>query len=315
MLENFSKVIDEAKKSGPVTISVAAAQDKEVLLAIKAAYDMGLAKAILVGDSYLIWPIVNEIGLPSDIEVIHEPDIKEAALTAVKLVNKGEAQVLMKGLINSSIFLGAVLNREFGLRSGRMLSHLAAFEIPGQNKLVFHTDGGMNVAPSLDEKKGILLNAIEALMAIGIETPNIALLAANEQVNSKMPVTQDCLSLVEMSKTGKIPPCVIEGPMSMDVAASADAAKHKGIESKIAGNVDLFVVPTIEAGNMVGKTLVCYAGAKIGGIILGATHTIVLCSRSDNAEAKINSIALACLVASRTEGMMDEFCSKVQQMS
>lgn len=297
MLRNFKELIERTKKLGRVTVSVAAAQDKDVLLAIKGAWDEGLVDAILVGDVVLIKPIIAEVGLPENIKVIHEPDDDMAALKAVNLVRKGEAQILMKGLINSSNFLKAVLNPDHGLRTGRILSHFAAFEIPGQKKLAFHTDGGMNVAPTLEEKKEILVNALEALEKLGITKPNVAVLTANEQVNPKIPVTMDAKALSEMGEAGLLPSCVIEGPIAMDVAASAEAAKHKGIKSKIAGDVDLFLVPTIEAGNMVGKTLVNYAKAKIAGVILGATHPVVMVSRADTPEAKVHSIALACLTA------------------
>lgn len=297
-MKNFKDIIENAKESGRVTVSVAGAQDREVLLSIKASQELGLANAILVGDSNLIEPMAEEIGLGNQCNIVHEPDIQKAAATAVKLVKNGEAQVLMKGLINSNPFLKAVLDREYGLRTFSMLSHLAAFEIPGQKKLVFISDVAMNISPTLEEKKSILINAIESLKAMGITRPNIALLAANEQVSEKMPVTVDCS---ELSKTfAKLYPlCQVEGPITMDVAASSEAAHHKGIDSKIAGNVDLFLVPSIEAGNMIAKTWSYYAGAKTGGIIIGATQPIVLCSRADSAEGKKNAIALACLVASQ----------------
>jgi len=299
MLRNFQEVIDKAKGLGPVVMSVSVAQDKDVLFAVKAAEEAGLARAILVGDKNLIEPLLAEVGLAADGRIIHEVDLDQAALTAASLVNGGEAQILMKGLINSSNFLRAALHPQQGLRSGKILSHFAAFEIPGEKKLVFHTDGGMNIAPSLEEKKAILVSALGALRTMGIEKPKVAVLAANEQVNPKMPVTVDGKALADMGTAGQLPPCVIEGPIAMDVAISAEAAKHKGITSKITGDVDLFLVPTIEAGNMVGKTLVYYAKAKIAGIIIGATHPIVMVSRADTAESKLYSIALACLVLER----------------
>ncbi len=299
MLRNFSEVMERARELGKVTVSVAAAQDRDVLAAVKEAAAEGIVDAILVGDAGLIKPLASEIGLPADTRIIHEPDLDKAALTAVSLVSEGKAQILMKGLINSSNFLRAALNPERGLRSGRILCHFAAFEIPGEQKLAFHTDGGMNIAPSLTEKKEILINALTTLNQMGIEKPNVAVLTANEQVNPKMPATLDAQALAKMGEDGELPPCVIEGPIAMDVAASAEAAKHKGISSRIAGQVDLFLVPTIEAGNMVGKTLVNYAKARIAGMILGATHPIVMVSRSDSAEAKVHSIALACLTVPR----------------
>lgn len=297
MIRNFKEVIDKARALGRTTVSVAAAQDMEILKAVKAAYDEGIADGILVGDAGIIKPMAEEIGLPESVRIIDEPDMDMAALKAVSLVKEGEAGILVKGLINSSNFLRAALNEEWGLRTGRILNHLAAFEIPGEKKLVFHADGGMNIAPNLEQKKGILINTIETLNSIGIENPKVAVLAANEQVNPKMPVTLDAKALVEMAEAGELPPCIIEGPIAMDVAARREAAEHKGIDSRISGDVDIFLVPDIEAGNMIGKTLVCYAKAKIGGVIIGATHPMVLVSRSDSAEAKLNSIALACLIA------------------
>jgi phosphate butyryltransferase len=299
VFQNFEQVVKAARELGRVTVAVAAAQDAEVIEAIKLAGELGLVNAILVGDAESIRPMAQSVGLPAETRIIHEPDVDQAALKAVELVHNGEAQVLLKGLINSSNFLRAALNPERGLRSGRILSHLAVFEIPGEKKLAFHVDGGMNIAPTLIEKKEILISAVEALHKMGIEKPNVAALTANELVNPKMPATLDAKSLVEMWQAGEFPSCVVEGPIAMDVAASSAAAHHKGISSQIAGNVDIFLVPDIEAGNMVGKTLVCYAKAKMAGVILGATHPIVLVSRSDNAESKVNSLALACLLASR----------------
>ncbi|MBP2651791.1 MAG: phosphotransacetylase [Firmicutes bacterium] len=299
MLQSFNEIVSKAKSLGKITISVAVAQDLEVLEALKAAEDAGLAKCILVGDAEQIKPLVAKVGLSADTKIIHEPDIDKAALEAVKKVSSGEAQIYMKGLLNSSNFLRAALNAEFGLRSGRILSHFVALQIPGVDKLVFKTDGGMNIAPNLQEKKGILLNAIEALKNMGIENPNIAALAANEQVNPKMQATVDAKGLVDMAAAGELPGCVIEGPIAMDVAASAEAAKHKGIPSKIAGNVDIYLVPTIEAGNIFGKIMVHFVKAKNAGIILGATNPIVMVSRSDTPEAKFNSIALACIALKR----------------
>jgi len=299
LLKNFQYLVEQAKTLGMVTVSVAAAQDREVLEAVKAAADLGLVKAILVGDEAAIRPLAAEIGLPADVRIINETDLDKAALTAASLVRNGEAQILMKGLINSSNFLRGALNAECGLRSGRQLSHFVGFEVPGEEKLVFHTDGGMNVAPGLAEKKQILTNAIEALKSMGVEKPYVAALTANEQVNPKIPATVDADGLVQAVKAGEIPACVIEGPIALDVALSPEAGKHKGIKSEIAGKVDIFMVPNIESGNVLGKSLVFYAKAKIAGVILGATHPIVMTSRSDTAEAKTNSIAMACCLVKR----------------
>jgi phosphate butyryltransferase len=301
MWSHFSEILESVRKTDRNTLSVAAAHDEEVLLAVKEARRQGLADCVLVGDASLIRLMAEKIGLPGDIRIIDEPDADQAAYIAVDLILRGEANVLMKGKINSSNFLSAVLNREHGLRAANILVHMAAFEIPGVRKLVFHVDGGMNIAPTLEEKKEILIVTIKTLQNIGIERPKVAVLAANEQVSQKMPVTMDAKALVEMAEQGLLPPSIIEGPIAMDVAASAEAARHKGISSEIAGDVDIFLLPDIEAGNIVGKALVNYANAKIAGVVIGATHPIVLTSRSECAEAKLNSIALACLISPERE--------------
>lgn len=297
MYKNYSDIIEKVKERGVVTVSVAAAQDRDVLEAVKMAHELGIAKAILVGDEKKIKPLAKEIGLGKEISIIDVPKKKEAALKAVSLVREGQAQVLMKGIINSSDFLQAVLNPEVSLKKERLLSHLAAFEIPQEKKIIFHTDGGMVISPNLEEKKEILFNAIEALQKMGIDNPKIAVLTANEKVNPKMLATLDAKALVEMRKKEEIPTGIIEGPITMDVAVNPAAAKHKGIESKITGEADLFLVPDIEAGNLIGKTLIYYGHAKMAGIILGATHPIVMTSRAETAEGKLNSLALACLVS------------------
>ncbi|MBP2638775.1 MAG: Phosphate butyryltransferase [Firmicutes bacterium] len=299
MLRDFHDVLEKAKNCGKMTIGVAVAQDRDVLKALKLAYDFGLVQPILVGDATAIKPLLAEIGLPIDTAIVDEPDIKKAALTTVALVHKGEAKVLMKGLINTSDFLKAVLNAEVGLRTGHLLSHLAAFEVPGEAKLIFHSDGGMNIAPSLAEKKDILTNAMFALQALGVEQPKIAVLTANEQVSPKMSATIDAKALADMAAAGELPAGVVEGPISLDVAISPEAAMHKGLASKISGQVDLFLMPNIETGNTLSKSLIYYAKGKMAGIVLGATNPIVLTSRAETPEGKLHSIALACLVAGK----------------
>lgn len=299
MYYNYQQIIEKIKNRGPVILSVAVAQDKEVLKAIQLAQDAGIIQPILVGDTDLIHPMLEEVGLSSHTQMIHEPDVVKAALEAVSLVKNGKAQVLMKGLINSSHFLQAVLHKEKGLRTGQLLSHLAVFEIPGQKKLIFVTDGGMNIAPTLQDKKNILVNAMLALHSMGIECPRVAVLAANEIVNNKMPVTVDADLLAEMSRMGELPLGIVEGPIALDVAICPEAAAHKEIESQVSGLADLLLVPTIEVGNILGKALIYFAQSKMAGIVLGATHPIVMTSRAETPEGKLNSIALACLVNPR----------------
>lgn len=295
MLKGFAELIDKAKAAGPFTVSVAAAQDRDVIEAMKLVDDMGLARGLFVGDERAIRPLLEEAGFSSDTPVVATADDVETAREAVARVRSGEAQVLMKGFINTSLFMKAVLNRDEGLRTGRLISHMACYEIPGQKKLTFCSDSGINVAPDLEQKKQILTNALNTLHAFGMETPKVAALAANEMVDPKIPATADARALVQMHERGELPECIIEGPLSLDIAYDREIARHKGIESRVAGDVDLFLSPTIEVGNVLGKAWLMYCKASWGGLVMGASHPIVLGSRSDTAEIKINSIALACL--------------------
>ncbi|MCE1158339.1 MAG: phosphate butyryltransferase [Spirochaetia bacterium] len=298
-MKNLHDLIGAARILGSRKVCVAAAEDGETIKAVRDAVSLGLVEGILVGDQAKITALCGVEGLPRGMSVEHAASCVDAAFKAVSIVKAGEADVLMKGLINTSDFLKAVLNPENGLRTDRLLSHLAAFEIPGEAKLIFHSDGGMNVLPRLEEKKAILKNALDALHRLGIENPNVAILAANEKVDPKIPSTVDAKAIVDAWKAGEFSRCVIEGPIAMDVATSEAAAGHKGIRSAIAGKTDLFIFPSIEAGNIAGKLLMRYGRAKMAGIIVGAVKPIVLVSRSDDSFAKIASIALACLASSR----------------
>lgn len=299
ILKSLNDLVDAARRLGSTTVAVAAAEDIETVEAVRNAISLGFIKAILVGDQSRILALCGTEGLPEGARIVHAASLPDAAWKATAIVSSGEADVLMKGLINTSDFLKAVLNPEKGLRTERLLSHLAAFEIPGESKLMFHSDGGMVVLPKLEEKKAILRNALDALQRLGIKNPNVAILAANEKIDPKIPSTTDARAIVDAWERGEFPECIIEGPIAMDVATSEAAAKHKGINSVIAGKVDLFIFPSIEAGNIAGKILVRYGGAKMAGIILGASKPIVLVSRSDNASAKVFSIALACLASKK----------------
>ena len=297
MLNSFDEIRAGLRPDGRRIVSVAAAGDAEIIEAVSMIVSADIATPILVGDAGKIRMLAKQAKLPAGIRIIDAADDAKAAHVAAKLVRDGEANVLMKGLVNTSDFLRAVLDKETGIRGEGILSHMAFFEVPGFKKLQAQTDGGMNLYPTLEEKVKILDNALGALHALGVTTPKVAALSANEQVNPKMISSMDADALAKMNNAGEITGCIVEGPIALDVALSAGAAKHKKIESRIAGNVDLFLVPNIDAGNIHGKTLVCCAGAKMAGIVLGAKAPIVLASRSDNAESKFNSIVLACAIA------------------
>ncbi len=292
----FDALFDRAKSLGKAKVAIAAAADKEVMEAIKLAVREELITPVLIGDVEQIKRLAVEIKFSLEsVELIDEPNALEAANRAVDIIVDGEAHFLMKGLINSSDFLRAVLRSERGLRTGRLLSHLAAFQVPGFSRLLFVTDGGMNIAPSLAQKKEILENSLLYLQGIGMDLVNVILLAANEIVDSKMPATMDAQALVEMSRAGEFPGAVVEGPLALDGAVSAVALKHKGISSQINGEVDLFLTPTIEVGNVLGKSMVYFAGATMAGIILGAQVPIVLTSRSDTPRSKFMALTMAAL--------------------
>lgn len=294
MVKNFDELIKEAQAQPARTVSVAVAQDKAVLEAVKNAADLEFIKPVLVGDAKKIEEITASIGFKG-YELVDAADEAEAVEKAVTLVHDKKADVLMKGLVNTAVYMRGVLNKEYGLRKGRLLSLLAVYELPQYHKLIYCSDSGINVAPDLAQKKDIMINVLEAMNNIGFANPKTAILTANEMVDPKVTSTVDAAALVEMVEKGEISKCIAEGPIAFDVAFDKEAAAHKGIDSKIAGDVDLLIFPNIEAGNIMGKSWLRFNGAKWAGIVLGATAPVILGSRSDTPEIKINSIALACL--------------------
>lgn len=301
MMNKFDELKQGLLPDGKRVISVAAAGDPEVIEAVLKIHSEGIAEAVLVGDKPVIQELSKKAGLPKDIKILDAEDDISAARIAAQLVRDGEANVLMKGLVNTSDFLRAVLDKEHGIRGEGLLSNMAVFEVPAYPKLIFQTDGGMNLYPTLEEKVKILYNAVEAMHALGIELPKVAALTANEQVNPKLSSSVDAKELADMNKAGEISGCIVEGPIAFDVAVSSEAAKHKGIDSKIAGDTDLFLVPNIDAGNIMGKTLMYMAKAKMAGVILGAKAPIILASRADTSEGKYYSALLACAIADRSQ--------------
>ncbi|MDO5062744.1 MAG: phosphate acyltransferase [Peptostreptococcaceae bacterium] len=294
MIKNFDDLITKAKEKRLYNVAVIAADDEHVLKAVKIAQDHGFVHPILIGDRNKIDVITKEIAL-KNYEVVDE--VEDPALKGVSLVRDKKADILMKGMINTSDYLRAILNKEHGLRSGRLLSLLAVYELPQYHKLIYATDSGVNVAPNLEQKKDILTNTLLAMKNIGFEDPKVAILSSNEVPSEKIPSTMDAVALVEMVKNGEIPKCIAEGPIAFDVAFDKEAAIHKGIDSAIAGDVDVLMFPNIETGNVLGKSWLHFNNAKWAGIVLGAKAPIILGSRSDTPEIKVNSIALACLSA------------------
>ncbi len=296
-MKSFLSVIEKAQKMGPFTISVAGAEDYSLLMALKDAQDLGFVNPVLVGDSNQIESLSTEIGL-RPLDIINSKSPEDSGAIAVSLVKNGSCDILMKGMINTSIYMRAILNKEHGLRTNQLISLLAAYEIPEYHKLLFCTDSGINVAPNLEQKKDIVNNALSAMQSLGIQRPKVAVLTANEMVDAKVQSTVDAKALVDMATIGQVMPCIIEGPISFDIAFSPKAAEHKGINSNISGDCDLLVFPNIETGNALGKSWLHFNKAKWAGIVLGASKPVILGSRSDTNEIKINSIALGCLASS-----------------
>lgn len=299
MIKSFEEVLALAQAQETQKVAVAVAQDKDVLLAVKEACEKGIVTAVLVGDEDKIKEIATEIGFNlKKFEIIDEKDNKKAALKAVELVSTHKADMVMKGLIDTANFLRAVLNKEIGLRTGKLMSHVGVFEVPGYNRLIFLTDGAFNMYPELKEKVDIVNNAVVVAHAVGIKIPKVAPICAVEVVNPNMPATLDASILSKMNDRGQIKGCIIDGPLALDNALSEEAAKHKGVGGPVAGKADIFLMPNIECGNIMYKTLSYTAKANLGAILVGTSAPVVLTSRSDSHETKLNSIALAALVAS-----------------
>lgn len=298
MSKSFEELISKANQKTLKKVSVSNAQDEPVLQAVKAAKEQNIATAILVGDEAKIREIAASIDMDlTDFEIINEPDTEAAALKAVELVHNGKADILLKGLLETKTFLKSVLNKEVGLRTGKMLSHVCVFEIEGINRLLFFTDVAFNTYPTLADKVNIINNAVEVAHACGIEYPKVAPLCAVETVNPKMQPTVDADNLTKMYEDGDFKGCQIYGPLSMDLAIDPEAAVHKGVTNPVAGHADILLFPNIDAGNITYKILVRTAKVKIGNVLVGTSAPVVLTSRSDDFQTKLNSIALATVIA------------------
>jgi len=297
MVKTLDELLELAKVKVKKTLSVAVAQDNVVLKAVVEAVKLQIVDAILVGDEEKIREIAAKENLSlENIRIVNEKNIVAAATRAVELVTNGEAHFIMKGMLGTSDLLKAVLNKEAGLRGKGLLSHVMVYDIPSYHKLLFLTDGGMVTYPELKDKIEIINNAVEVAHALQIDVPKVAPICAVEVVNPSMQATLDAAALSLMNKRGQIKGCLIDGPLGLDNAISKEAAEHKGIISEVAGDSDILLVPNIEAGNFLGKSLTYFAKAESAGIIVGAKCPVVLVSRADSAKSKLYSIALGAVV-------------------
>ncbi|RDY25713.1 bifunctional enoyl-CoA hydratase/phosphate acetyltransferase [Romboutsia weinsteinii] len=301
MINNFQNLIEVAQNQNKMKLAVAAAQEHEVLTSVCNAYNLGIVDPILTGNRVQINKIADEYKLDiSNFRIIDTDTLEKAAYEAVKLVSIGEADFVMKGILDTSTLLKAVLNKECGLRSGNLLSHVMVYKVENYNKFLVLTDGGMNIEPTLYEKVDILKNSIEVVRKLGYKTIKVACLAAKEKVSSKMKSTVDAASIKQLSIEGEFgEDVIVEGPIALDLAISKEAAEIKNFESEVSGDADIILVPAIEVGNGIGKAMTLFANAQQGGLIMGAKAPVVMVSRSDTHEAKLNSIALGSVVANK----------------
>ena len=298
MIHDLTELITRAKDRPKRRIAVAAAEDENVLKSLQSAMNEGIIIPILVGCRNKVEQIAQQINFDLDkVEIIdnRNRDVNSVAL-AVELIRDGEADFLMKGLVQTGDLLRGVLDKEKGLPIERLLSHVALFQSPYYHKVFCVTDVAMNIAPDLEAKVKILNNAVSVFHQLRIENPKVAVAAAVEYVNPKMEATVHAAEIKKMNVDGEIKGCIVDGPLAVDIAFNKDAAVHKGIKGEVAGDCDIVLMPDIEAGNMVYKALNFLGGANSASIITGASVPIVLTSRSDDDKTKLLSIALASLM-------------------
>ncbi len=297
--KNFQELIVKVQNNNSKKrVAVVAAQDEHTLEAVLRARQDKLVEPVLIGDKIKITEILKKLTTVEDcnlssVEIINSNSDSESADTAVKLINEGKADFIMKGKLQTADLLKAVVNKENGLRTGRVMSHVAIMEIPTYHKLIAITDGGMMMYPNYEEKRQIIENAAEVFLAFGYEMPKIAILSAVETVNPKMPETVDADLLKKMNMCGEIKNCIIEGPISYDLTMNKESAKIKGYESPITGDADILIVPNITAGNILAKALLESAKGTMAGMIVGAKVPIVLTSRGATSEEKYLSLVIS----------------------
>ena len=300
----FAQLLERATKVGPKTVVVAAAAEPEILTAARDAEQRGLAEIILVGDQDQIRAIASEQGIEiAHMMVVHEPTVRMAARKAMELVRLGHAEIPMKGNIETGDFLRAALDRETGLRTGRLFSHVGVFEVPGFDRLLFVTDAGVVIAPDMAQKVQIVQNAIFVAQKLGVIEPRVAILAATEMVNPKIPTTLDAANLSKMADRGQIQGGLIDGPLALDNAISSESSAIKGIRGPVAGKADILVAPDVEAGNMLAKAITYFGRGKMAGVVVGASAPLIAASRSDPHETKLVSLALGVIIADGDQTM------------
>jgi phosphotransacetylase len=294
----YEALLERCRSLTPIPTAVAHPCEESALAGAVEAAQKKLIAPILVGPKDKIAAIAKSAGVDlGGLEIIDATHSHDSAEKAVALIREGRAEVLMKGSLHSDELLGAVVSREKGLRTGRRISHVFLMDVPTYHKALVVTDAAINIAPTLEDKVDICQNAIDLAIALGIKTPKVAILAAVETVNSKMPATIDAACLCKMAERGQIKGGLLDGPLAFDNAISKEAAKTKGIASEVAGDPDILLVPDLEAGNILAKQLSFLANADSAGLVLGTRVPVILTSRADSVRSRIASCAVANLVA------------------
>lgn len=294
----YERLLVKCKKLEPIPTAVAHPCEKTALCGAVEAADKGLIQPILVGPRAKIEAVAKAAGVDlSKLQIVDTPHSQASAMKAVALVREGQAELLMKGSLHTDELMSAIVARDGGLRTGRRISHVFIMDVPTYHKVLIVTDGAINIAPTLEDKVDICQNAIDLAIALGLEKPKVAILAAVETVTSKMPATVDAAALCKMADRGQITGALLDGPLAFDNAISKDAAKTKGIRSEVAGDPDILLAPDLEAGNILAKQLTFLANADSAGLVLGARVPVILTSRADSVRARTASCAVAMLVA------------------
>jgi phosphate butyryltransferase len=296
MIRNFEELLKAVQKAQRSTVAVASAEDSDVIQVVSQC--SAFADFILIGDAKKIESLIKESKTNIAAEIINISDHAAAAGKAVELIKSGKAQNLMKGLLHTSVFLKAILNKETGLNKGRLISQISVYEKPDRSGFQLLTDCAVNIAPLLPEKKQIIENAVEIAQALGYEKPKVAVLAALEAVNPDMPTTLDAAALTVMAQRGQIKNAIVDGPLAFDNAVDTAAARHKGIGGPVAGNADILMVPNLEVGNMLTKALVFWAKKQVAAAMPGVDTPVICTSRTESIENKVLTVALSTYLAS-----------------
>jgi phosphate butyryltransferase len=302
-MKNFNELVNRALQCPPKKVAVIAAHDPEVLKSIKEAYTIGLADSILYGDEKSIISIAEEVGINLDPhQVIHQPDLEKATRMAVAAIHDGTADIVMKGKVTTQVVLKEVVHRERGLRNGNLLCHIALFEVPGFDHIMILSDAALNINPNLEQKIAMVKNAAEVAHQIGIEHPRVAIISGNEAVNPDMPSSIDAAILSKMAERGQIQGCFVDGPLSLDLAISEEAAIAKGVKGEVAGHADILIMPNIDAANTLYKTISFLFRAPLNGVIVGGKAPVIITSLADLSQAKLYSIALCVIIVTSKAG-------------